>query len=384
VKNISYGKQEITAEDIAAVAEQLKGDFLTQGPTVEAFEKAFASYVGSKHAVAVSNGTTALHLCTVVMGVKPGQKVLTTSNTFAASANCVLYCGGDVEFVDIDAKNFCMDLNLLEKKLSNAKAGTYAGIVSVDFAGFPSTREALSQLAKKHRLWIIEDACHAVGAEFKTAAQKWEKVGSANHADLCVFSFHPVKHITTGEGGMICTNDAKLAKRIKLLRSHGIVKNAEDFENKNEGPWFMEMQELGFNYRIPDLLSALGISQLKRIEGNLARRRQIAQNYAHEFKNLPLVAQETSAETKHAYHLYVVQAEKRAELFKHLNSHQIFPQVHYIPVHLHPFYVRRYGLQKFAECEKYYARALSLPMYHSLTESEQAYVIDKVKSFYAK
>lgn len=380
-KVIPYGRQEITEEDIKVVTAALKSDFLTQGPAVAQFEKDFCQLVNASFAFAVNNATSALHLCALALGVKPGQKILCTPNTFVASSNCILYCGADVEFVDIDPENFCIDLKSLEQKLSQSPRGTYAGIVAVDFAGYAMNLEELSQIAKRHGLWTIEDACHAPGAEFQDSQGKWHRSGSGEFTDLAVFSFHPVKHIATGEGGMITTRRKDLADQIRLLRTHGITKDPQEM-SRNDGGWFMEMKTLGYNYRIPDLLCALGSSQLKRIDSNLKRRREIADIYTKELAGLPLKTPSTPAQVKHAYHLYVIQTDRRKELYDFLKKENIYAQVHYIPINTQPYYVEKYGKVSMPKAEKYYSQALSLPMFHSMTNEEQKTVIQAIKKFY--
>lgn len=378
---IPYGRQQITEEDIQAVVSALKSDFLTQGPLVGQFEKAFADFIGVRHAIAVNNATSALHLAALAFNVKPGQKVLCTPNTFVASSNCILYCGGDVEFVDIDPDNYCIDLKALEKKLSSAPRETYAGVVAVDFAGHPIDFQALNKLVKPHGLWIIEDACHAPGAEFQDADGQWHKSGNGQFADLGIFSFHPVKHIATGEGGMITTNSDALAHQLRLLRTHGITKDPKEMSH-SDGGWYMEMQALGMNYRIPDILCALGISQLKRIEQNLKNRRAIAQRYDQGLRGLPVKTPPTSERIRNAYHLYVIQTDRRKELYDFLKTRGVYCQVHYIPIYQQPYYIQKYGRQSLPATEHYYARTLSLPMYHSMTETDQAQVISLIREFF--
>jgi hypothetical protein len=285
-KGIPYGKQEITQEDIDSVINVLKSDFLTQGPEIDKFEKEFANYVGASYAIAVSNGTAALHLANLAIGTKPGSRVITTPISFAASSNCVLYCGGQVEFVDIDPSTFLLDLNKLEDILKRAPAGTYSGIVSVDFAGLPVDMEAMRTIADNYELFIIQDACHSPGGFFVNSTGGKSYCGSCEYSDMTCFSFHPVKHIATGEGGMVTTNDEKLYDKLLALRTHGIVKDNTKFINKNarasestseEYPgWYMEMQYLGYNYRLTDIQSALGLSQLKRVDLNISKRQLFA------------------------------------------------------------------------------------------------------------
>lgn len=375
---IPYGKQLIEEDDIAAVVATLRSDFLTQGPKVLEFEQAFAHYVGAKYAIAVTNGTAALHLCAMAMGLKAGQKVLTTPITFVATANCVLYCGGEVEFVDIDEKNFCLDLNLLEKKLASAPKGTYSGIIPVDFAGYPVNMEKLLEIAKKYNLWVIEDGCHAVGAAFKNSRGAFKKVGANSHAT--VFSFHPVKHIACGEGGMITTNDEKTYQTLMRLRTHGITKNPADM-TKIDGGWYHEMQDLGFNYRISDILCALGLSQLKKLDANLERRQEIAKRYRTELADLP-VKMQADTDVYNAYHLFVIRTDRRVELYEFLKEHDVLTQVHYIPVYQQPYYQSLGFKEKLAVAEKYYAECLSIPMYHGLSDEEQTGVINLLKQFF--
>ncbi|UOF02257.1 UDP-4-amino-4,6-dideoxy-N-acetyl-beta-L-altrosamine transaminase [Bdellovibrio reynosensis] len=378
---IPYGRQTILQEDIDAVVQVLKSDFLTQGPMVETFEKKFSEFIGCENSIAVSNGTAALHLAAMALGVKEGSKVLCTANSFVASANCIRYCGGDVEFVDINPENFCIDYNLLKAKLEKAPIGTYQGIVAVDFAGFPVDFEKLRLLADQYGLWIIEDACHALGAEFLDSKGQWNISGNGKYADIAVFSFHPVKHLATGEGGMITTNSAELNDKLRTLRTHGITRDKTRF-TREDGAWYYEMQELGFNYRISDILCALGVSQLQRMPQNLLKRRQIAVKYREAFKNLPIKMQYEDKNLKNAYHLFTIQTEKRAELYDFLKSKGVYCQVHYIPIHTMPYYQNLYGKMVLENVEYYYACALSLPMYHGLSDSDLEYTIAAVKEFY--
>ena len=397
MKPIPYGKQHITEEDIQSVIATLKSDFLTQGPKIKEFEEAFAAYVGSKYAVALANGTAALHLCALALGIKEGDKVITTPITFAASANCIRYCGGEVVFADIDPETYLLDIDKVRTLLEASPKGTYQGIIPVDFAGMPLNLEAFRQLADEFGLWIIEDACHAPGGCFMDSEGKEQKCGNGNFADLAIFSFHPVKHIAAGEGGMITTNDEKLYEKLLTLRTHGITRDTALFQNtvavatgaedQGEYPgWYMEMQLLGYNYRITDFQSALGLSQLKQADANLARRRAIAKRYDQAFQNYPAIHSQLneikSNASGHAYHLYVIQTENRLELYNYLREHQIFAQVHYIPLHLMPYY-KQFGWKEgdMPEAERYYKRCLSLPMYPTLTEAEQAYVIEHVKRY---
>jgi len=391
MKPIPYGRQHITQEDIDAVIETLQSDFLTQGPKVAEFEQAFANYVGAKYAVAVSNGTAALHLCTLALGVNEESRVITTPITFVASANCVRYCGGTVEFADIDPETALLDVNKVRELLESKPKGYYTGIIPVDFAGNPVNLEEFRKLADEFGCWIIEDACHAPGGYFIDSAGEKQLCGNGKYADLAIFSFHPVKHIATGEGGMITTNSDELYQELLKLRTHGITRAPQLLE-ENHGGWYMEMQELGYNYRIPDMLCALGITQLQRADAGLARRKGIAKVYDEAFVNVAgIEVLGTAAEaltedgtTGHAYHLYVIKVADRKGLYDFLREHNIFAQVHYIPAHTMPYY-RNQGYKKgdFPEAEAYYSECLSLPMYPSLTAEEQEFVIEKVKEFVA-
>jgi UDP-4-amino-4,6-dideoxy-N-acetyl-beta-L-altrosamine transaminase len=383
--NIPYGKQSITDSDIEAVISALKSDFLTQGPIIYEFEKKFAEYCNSKYAVAVSNGTAALHLSALALNVTNSSRVITTPITFAASANCIKYCGGEVYFADINPDTFLIDINKVEELLSKHPKNHFEGIIVVDFAGNAVNLEEYRNLAKKYGCWIIEDACHAPGGYFIDSKNNKNICGNGNYADLSVFSFHPVKHIATGEGGMITTNNFDLYNRLIQLRTHGITKDESKFINdKNQisqGGWYYEMQELGYNYRITDFQSALGISQLNRADFNLEKRRKIAKTYDLAFKNTEILT--PIFNEGNAYHLYVIQVENRKELYDFLRNKNIFAQVHYVPVHLMPYY-KQFGYKQgdFPNAEKYYESCLSIPMYHSLTDAEQEYVIKTILDFY--
>jgi len=390
---IPYGKQNITQADIDAVVEVLKADYLTQGPKIKEFEDAFASYVDAKYAVAVSNGTAALHLCALALNVSEEQKVITTPITFAASANCVRYCGGEVVFGDIDPETYLLDINSVRELLEASPKGTYSGIIPVDFAGRAVDLEAYRKLANEYGLWIIEDACHAPGGSFiKTNGQE-SKCGSGEFADLAIFSFHPVKHIASGEGGMITTNDAALYNKLLALRTHGIVKNdnlytnsvdfASGVENAESYPlWYMEMQELGYNYRLTDFQAALGLSQLQRADEGINRRREVANIYEKAFKDKDFIKGQSGVVTGHAYHLYVIEVEDRLGLYNYLREKHVYAQIHYIPCHLMPYY-RSLGWKEgdLSNAERYYKSCISLPMYPTFSVEEQKYVIEKVTEF---
>jgi UDP-4-amino-4,6-dideoxy-N-acetyl-beta-L-altrosamine transaminase len=380
--NIPYGRQNITKDDIEAVNQSLLSEFLTQGPKINEFEKAFAQYVGSKYAVAVSNGTAALHLCALALNVSKGDKVITTPITFAASANCIKYCEGEVVFADIDPATYLIDYKKVEYLLESSPFGTYKGLVLVDFAGRPIDLEKFSLLAKKYNLWIIEDACHAPGGFFKDSKSQVQNCGNCYYSDLAIFSFHPVKHIACGEGGMITTNDEKLYQKLLLLRTHGITKDI-NLLNENHGGWYYEMQVLGYNYRLTDFQAALGISQLKRANEGIKRRREIAKTYTNFFKNKDYIISQSELVEGHAYHLYIIQIPKRKELYDFLKSKGIFCQVHYIPVHMLPYY-NNLNEKKltFSESENYYNNCLSLPMFPTLTIEEQNYVMLEIDNFF--
>jgi UDP-4-amino-4,6-dideoxy-N-acetyl-beta-L-altrosamine transaminase len=379
MKSIPYGRQHITPEDIDAVVTTLQSEFLTQGPKVAEFETKFAEYVGSKYAVAVSNGTAALHLSAIAMGVKSGDKVITTPITFAASANCIKYCGGDVLFSDIDPDTFLLDISKLED-LIKENIGSVKGIIPVDFAGLPVNLEALKQIADKYNLWIIEDACHAPGGFFNDSKGMTQYCGSGNFADLAIFSFHPVKHIATGEGGMITTNNKELYDKLVLLRTHGITKNPE-LMTQMDGGWFYEMMSLGYNYRLTDMQAALGISQLSRADEGIKKRFEISARYNEAFKNLPVTA--PYSPPGHAFHLYIIKTNRRAALYEFLKARNIICQVHYIPVHTMPYYkMLGWEIGDMPIAESYYEKCLSLPMFPSLTSDEQQYVIQSVREFF--
>ena len=392
---IPYGKQNITKKDIEVVVAALQSEYLTQGPRIKEFEDSFANYVGSNYAVAVSNGTAALHLCTLALGVKEGDKVITTPITFAASANCIRYCGGEVVFSDINSETYLLDIDKVKRLLENSPRGTYKGIIPVDFAGRAVDLELYRKLADEYNLWIIEDACHAPGGSFIDSKNNIQNCGSSNFADLAIFSFHPVKHIACGEGGMITTNDETLYKKLLALRTHGITKNESEYVNsiefacgqtseRDQYPgWYMEMQSLGFNYRLTDFQAALGTSQLQRADEGLMKRRTIASNYADSFKNFPFMKGQSGVVEGHAYHLYIIEVENRLELYNYLRENNIFAQIHYIPCHLMPYY-RQLGWKEgdFPIAESYYKGCISLPMYPELTTDEQLFVIRKVIEFY--
>ena len=385
MKAIPYGHQHITDEDIQAVIETLKSDYLTQGPKIIEFEQAFARYVGAKYAVAVSNATAGLHLAATALKLRSGDKVIVTPITFAASANCIRYCNGMVVFCDIDPDTYLMDIKKLRRLLETNPPSTFKGIVPVDFAGYPHQMEEFRQLADEYGLWILEDACHAPGGYFIDSNGEKQFCGNGKFADVTVFSFHPVKHIATGEGGMVTTNDKELFDRLSLLRTHGITKNPACL-HENHGGWYYEMQELGYNYRLTDFQAALGLSQLKRADEGLKRRQKIAVRYNEAFKRIAdIQTPYASPDVFHAYHLYIIQVPDRLDLYNYLHENGIYAQVHYIPLHLMPYY-REQGNKPgdLPVAEKYYSRCLSLPMFPTLTDEEQEYVIKKIEYYFNK
>lgn len=390
MNEIPYGKQHITESDIKAVIDALTSDYLTQGPKIAEFEGEFARYIGCDFAVAVANGTAALHLSALALGINPGDNIITTPITFAASANCVRYCGGNVIFSDIDPYSYLLDISKLKLLLESAEAGTYKGVIPVDFAGRAVDLEELRTLADEHNLWILEDTCHAPGGFFLDSKGAKQRCGNGRFADLSVFSFHPVKHIACGEGGMITTNNEALYQKLLSLRTHGITKNKTRFQNSIEfsggvdgyPEWYMEMQELGFNYRLTDFQAALGLSQLKRADEGVARRLEIAKRYNSVFQNIASIKGHSGFVEGHAYHLYIIEVEDRLDLYNYLRQNNIFTQIHYIPCHLMPYY-KHQGWKEgdMPMAENYYKHCISLPMYPTLSDEEQEFVINRIISF---
>jgi len=369
---IPYGRHDLDAQDIEAVVDVLRSDWLTQGPMVPRFEEAVASYCGARHAVAANSATSALHLACLALGLGPGDVLWTSPITFVASANCARYCGAEVDFVDIDPDTWALSIPALAEKLERAHcAGRLPKIVlPVHFAGQPCDMRAIRELADRYGFRVLEDAAHALGARDADAP-----VGACRHADITVFSFHPVKHITTGEGGMALTDDAALAARMRLLRSHGITREAHALQASSPGGWYYEQQTLGYNYRLTDIQAALGLSQLERLNAFLARRRELAACYDRLLEGLPLKRQAQRPGVSHAWHLYVIRlqdAARRQLVFEALRAAGIGAQVHYIPVHLQPYY-RQLGFKPgdFPVAESYYAGAITLPLHPRLTEAEQ-------------
>lgn len=384
-KPIPYGRQSINDDDIKAVVETLKSDYLTQGPKIKEFEDKFAKYVGAEYAVTFNNATSALHTAAKALGVKTGDKVIVTPMTFAASANCIRYCGGDVKFCDIDPDTYLMDISKLREILEVSPKGTYKGVVIVDFAGYPHNLEEFRNLCDEYGMWLIEDACHAPGAWFTDSKGVRQKSGNGKFADISIFSFHPVKHIATGEGGMATTNNPDLYEKLCHFRTHGITKDPV-LLHQNDGGWYYEMQDLGFNYRLTDFQAALGVSQLDRAEKGLEMRQEIAKKYDEAFKNVKgITIPKRADDIYHAFHLYIIQVPDRKGLYDYLHENGIYAQVHYVPLHLMPYY-QALGNKEgdFPIVEKYYRHCLSLPMYPTLSDEEQDYVIEKVKEFINK
>lgn len=367
---IPYGRQSIDEKDIEAVVQVLRSDYLTTGPKISEFEKKVADYVGAKYAVAVNSGTAALHIACLAAGIGRGDEVITTPITFAASSNCILYCGGTPVFADIDENTYNLDPQEVEKKITDRTKA----IIPVHFTGQPCDMDALAEIADRHNLLIIEDAAHALGASYKN-----KRIGSIS--DMTCFSFHPVKPITTGEGGMVTTNNEELYKRLVLFRSHGITRD-ESLLTANPGGWYYEQLELGYNYRITDISCALGISQMDKLEGFIEKRKVIAKRYNEAFKvkdGIKTPWQLPGSES--GWHLYMIQLmdKDRKEVFDELRSDGIGVNVHYIPVYKHPYY-RKNGYEHICckNAERFYERAISLPIFPALTGEQQQYVIDKV------
>lgn len=381
---IPYGRQHISDDDVAAVVAVLRSDFLTQGPAVPQFEAAFAAYCGARHAVATSNATTALHLACLALGLGPGDRLWTSPNTFVASANCARYCGADVDFVDIDPDTYNLSVPALAARLADARRDGRLPkiVVPVHFAGQPCDMAGIRALADDYGFAIIEDASHAVGARYRG-----KPVGGCDYSDITVFSFHPVKIITTGEGGMATTNDPRLAERLALLRSHGITRDPAQMESAPEGAWYYEQIALGFNYRMSDLQAALGLSQLQRLDDYVARRTLLAQRYDAALGPLPVKCPRQAPDSASSWHLYVLRvgealgSPERATLFAALRAQEIGVNVHYIPVHTQPDY-RRLGFRRgdFPEAERYYAHAISLPLFPTMSDADQETVIAAVRA----
>lgn len=368
---IPYGRQTIDEDDINAVVDVLKSDYLTTGPKIAEFEQAVASYTGAKYAVAISNGTSALHAACFAAGIGQGDEVITTPLTFAASANCVLYCGGTPVFADVDPYTYNIDPEDIRKKITDKTKA----IIAVHLAGQPCDMDEIHSIAQEHNLIVIEDGAHALGSVYKG-----KKVGCLS--DMTTFSFHPVKPITTGEGGMIMTDNEELYKRLVLFRSHGITRD-NSMMTRNEGPWFYQQLDLGYNYRITDIQCALGCSQMRKLDKFLKRRRELVERYNNAFIECDnIVTPYQLPDTQSGWHLYIVQVKKhdRKQVFETLRDKGIGVNVHYIPVYMHPYY-QEHGYKDVhcVNAEEIYSHIISLPLYPGLTDEQQDYVIDTLK-----
>ncbi|WP_247149447.1 UDP-4-amino-4,6-dideoxy-N-acetyl-beta-L-altrosamine transaminase [Escherichia coli] len=383
MKFIPYGRQDVSDEDIHAVVDVLKSDFLTQGPCVPQFEKAIADYVNAKYAVAVNSATSALHIACLALGMKKGDWLWTSPNTFVASANCALYCGANVSFVDIDARTYNMSVSALEAKLMSARNnGTLPKVVvPVAFAGQSCEMEEIYKLSKEYGFSIIEDASHAIGGNYQG-----KKIGNSRFADITILSFHPVKIITTAEGGMALTNNDDLAEKMQLFRSHGITRDSNHMTKVSKGGWYYQQVDLGLNYRMTELQAALGVSQLKSIDDFVTRRHELAERYKKALEDIP-ISLPYQAESGHsAFHLYPVTVKNSAQrktLFDYLRNKNIGVNVHYIPVHTQPYYEKLgHKIGDYPVAEDYYSRTISIPMYSALTNEDQDYVIQCIREFF--
>ena len=384
MRPVPYARQAISDDDIAAVAEVLRSDWLTQGPAVPRFESALTKYCGASHAVAVNSGTSALHIACLALGLGPGDRLWTSANTFVASANCARYCGADVDFVDIDPGTFNLSTAALADKLARAEreARLPKIVVPVHFGGQPCDVAEIARLARRYGFAVVEDASHALGAEYRGAM-----VGSCDHSDITVLSFHPVKIITTGEGGAALTRRADLAERMRLLRSHGTTREETQMEGPSEGPWYYQQIALGWNYRMTDVQAVLGTSQLARADEFVARRRTLALRYVSLLEGLPLAVQQPCEGARSAYHLFVIRLNDgawpggRAGVFRKMRERNVLVNVHYIPVPAQPYY-RKLGFRigDYPRADSYYRGALSLPMFADLSDDDQEYVVASLRS----
>lgn len=372
---IPYGRHCIEDDDIEAVSEALRRDYIATGPGIGEFEEAFAKYIGVKYAVALSSGTAALHACCYAIGIGQGDEVITTPITFAASANCVLYCGGTPIFADINPRTYNISPEEIEKRITDKTKA----IIPVHFTGQPCDMDRINAIAKKHNLYVIEDAAHATGAEYKG-----KKIGSIS--DMTIFSFHPVKHMTTCEGGMVTTNNEELYKKIKSFRAYCITKEPDLLEDKEDGPWHYEMQGLGYNYRISDVMCALGMSQLKKVDKFVKRRREIAERYNKEMKDFAHIVLPYQADgCNNSWHLYTILIKdgKRREAYQKMKDAGIGVDVHYLPVYKHPYYQKNgYKEVNCPNAERVYSQILSIPIHYRLTEEEQSYVIKEIENLF--
>lgn len=377
---IPYGRQDITEDDIEAVVATLRSDFLTQGPAVPRFEKVVADHVGAGHAVAVNSATSALHVACLALGLGPGDWLWTSPITFVASANCALYCGAMVDFVDIDPQTYNLSVGELERKLEAAERDGRLPkiVVPVHLCGQSCDMSAIAELAKRFEFRIVEDASHGIGGKYRNGL-----VGNCRYSDITIFSFHPVKIVTTAEGGMALTNDDELAAKMALLRSHGITRDPALMDVEPDGPWYYQQTDLGFNYRMTEMQAALGVSQMERIEGYVARRHVLARRYDALLAGLPVVTPRQTDDTYSAYHLYPIRVPEaiRLTVFRSLRDAGVGVNVHYIPVHLQPYYkAMGFDPGDYPASESYYAEAISLPLYPAMTDEQQDQVVAALKS----
>jgi len=380
---IPYSRQDVTAEDIEAVSLALRSEFLTQGALVPEFENRFARRHAAMHGIALSNATAGLHLVLLACGIGPGSRVWTSPISFVASANCALYCGATIDFVDIDPSTRNMSLSSLAAKLSAAKRRNElpSAVIPVDFAGLPADLKEMRELADEYGFWLIEDASHATGASYLGVP-----IG-AQHAHASIFSFHAVKIITTGEGGMVLTNDGDISRRVRLLRSHGVTRDPQMMQGEPHGPWYYEQTSLGFNYRMTEIQAALGISQLVRLDEMHARRERLAARYDEALADEPVILPRRLADRRSAWHLYVIEIDaqratrSRADVFERMRAAAIGVNVHYIPIHRQPFYARMgFEAHNFPASESYYARAISIPLFPAMSDCQQDRVIAALRN----
>ena len=377
---IPYGRQDINEDDVQAVIDVLKSDFLTQGPAVPAFEKSISDYCNSKYAIAVNSATSALHIACLALGVGKGDIVWTTPISFVASANCALYCGANIDFVDVNPTTYNLSIEKLKEKLIEAKLNNALPkvVIPVHLCGQSCEMERIHKLGKEYGFKIIEDASHSIGGKYKK-----QPIGNCRFSDITVFSFHPVKIITTAEGGMATTNDAQLAEKMKLLRSHGITRDPDKMTQEPDGDWYYEQSELGFNYRMTDIQAALGISQISRLDYFVSKRHELARNYNHLLKKYPIVLPSQHTDCYSGLHLYVIRLklnkikQTHREIFEALRSNDIGANLHYIPIYRQPYYKKMgFSNNSYPEAERYYQEAISLPLFPNLTKDQQQKVIE--------
>ena len=379
---IPYGKQSINQHDIDAVVEVLKSDYLTQGPLVPKFEESIANIVGAEYGVAVNSATSALHIACLALDVGPGDMVWTSPISFVATTNCALYCGADVEFIDIDKQTYNISISSLENKLKHHKENLIQlpkVVIAVHLAGQSCDMKEIHRLSGEYNFKVIEDASHAIGAKYNK-----RYVGNCDHSDICVFSFHPVKIITTAEGGMATTNQKSLNYKMKLLRSHGVTRDEALYQGESDGPWYYEQVELGYNYRMTELQAALGISQLERLHSIVRKRETIASTYDKKLNGLPIQLPYQHELSNSSWHLYIiyVEAKDHKALFEYLKLNEIGVNLHYIPIYKQPYYKTKYGEVKLDNAEDYYHSAISIPLFYDLSEHDQLIIIDCIKSYY--